>query len=157
MAFADLVRLTQADVWRTCVALVDAQSADDLTQETYLQAHRSLSRFAGDSSVRTWLLSIARHVCIDEIRARTKRRRVLATPPPRDPFVEPDRAVDLRLLVAGLSPHRREAFVLTQLVGLSYEETAAVLRCPVGTIRSRVARARTELIAAVREADVPFV
>lgn len=157
VAFADLVRLTQADVWRTCAALVDVQSADDLTQETFLRAHRSLARFAGDSSLRTWLLSIARHVCVDEIRGRTRRRRLLAGQPPRDPLVEPERAVDLQLLVTGLSSDRREAFVLTQLLGLSYDEAADVLRCPVGTIRSRVARARSELIAAMREADVPFV
>jgi RNA polymerase sigma-70 factor (ECF subfamily) len=155
VAFADLVRLTQADVWRACAALVDAQSADDLVQETYLRAHRSLSRFAGDSSWRTWLLSIARHVCVDEIRSRTRRRRLLAAQPPRDAVVEPDRAVDLQLLVAGLAAERREAFVLTQLIGLSYDEAAAVAGCAVGTIRSRVARARTDLIVAMRDADVP--
>lgn len=154
VAFADLVRLTQADVWRACAALVDAQSADDLAQETYLRAHRSLSRFAGESSFRTWLLSIARHVCVDEIRTRTRRRRLVASQPPRPASTEPEHAVDLELLIAGLPPERREAFVLTQVVGLSYDEAAAVSRCAVGTIRSRVARARADLIAAMQSADV---
>jgi RNA polymerase sigma-70 factor (ECF subfamily) len=149
VAFADLVRLTQADVWRTCATLVDASSADDLVQETYLRAHRSLPRYVGDAAFRTWLLAIARHVCLDEIRGRTRRRRLLALQPPRSQSVEPERAVDLALLVADLSPERREAFVLTQLIGLSYDEAADVAGCPVGTIRSRVARARADLIEAL--------
>ncbi|MGH9034928.1 MAG: sigma factor-like helix-turn-helix DNA-binding protein, partial [Acidimicrobiia bacterium] len=55
-------------------------------------------------------------------------------------------------LLAGLDPDRRQAFVLTQVLGLSYGETAAVCDCPVGTIRSRVARARADLIARLNEA-----
>lgn len=157
MAFADLVRLTHVEVWRACAALVDAQSADDLVQETYLRAHRSLPRYAGDSSLRTWLLSIARHVCVDEIRARTRHRRLLGSRPPTPAAVDPARVVDLELLIESLLPERREAFVLTQLLGLSYGEAAAVSGCPVGTIRSRVARARADLIAAMSDADVPAV
>jgi RNA polymerase sigma-70 factor (ECF subfamily) len=157
VAFADLVRATQADVWRACAALVDAQSADDLVQETYLKAHRALPRFAGESSVRTWLISIARHVCVDEIRSRSRQRRLLAAQPPRAPYVEPLGGVDLDLLVDALPADRREAFVLTQLVGLSYDEAAVVCQCPVGTIRSRVARARSDLITAMRAAEAPTV
>jgi RNA polymerase sigma-70 factor (ECF subfamily) len=55
----------------------------------------------------------------------------------------------VRLLLDGLDPDRREAFVLTQLIGLSYAEAADVCGCPVGTIRSRVARARDDLVSAV--------
>ncbi len=56
-------------------------------------------------------------------------------------------------LVRALHPDRRDAFVLTQLVGLSYDEAAAALDCPVGTIRSRVARARADLLGLVRRAE----
>ena len=153
VAFADLVRATQADVWRTCAALVDAQSADDLVQETYLRAHRALPRFAGESTVRTWLISIARHVSVDEIRTRSRERRLLTAQPPRSASVEPLGSVDLELLIIALPIDRREAFVLTQLVGLSYDEAAIACKCPVGTIRSRVARARGDLIAAMRAAE----
>jgi RNA polymerase sigma-70 factor (ECF subfamily) len=55
----------------------------------------------------------------------------------------------MRTLVAALEPERREAFVLTQVVGLSYAEAADVCSCPVGTIRSRVARARADLVSAL--------
>ena len=59
----------------------------------------------------------------------------------------------LHQFVDDLTPDRREAFVLTQIVGLSYEEAADVIGCPIGTIRSRVARARVDLLDALRQAD----
>jgi RNA polymerase sigma-70 factor (ECF subfamily) len=158
VAAAALVRATQPDVWRLCAALGDPQSADDLTQETYLRAFGSLHRFEGRSSLRTWLLAIARRVCADAL--RTRRRR---------PFSLVRDDADLEALAAGdgadrvgegavvtdllgrLDPDRREAFVLTQLLGLSYAEAAEVADCPVGTIRSRVARARGDLIDALAD------
>jgi RNA polymerase sigma-70 factor (ECF subfamily) len=142
-AAAELVRATQADVWRFCAHLCDRGSADDLTQETYARAFASLHRFAGRSSARTWLLAIARRVCADAVRS-ARRARTL-TPVDRN---EPDHAesVTVRAMVRALDPERREAFVLTQVVGLSYAEAADVCGCPVGTIRSRVARARADLV-----------
>src|SRR3982751_3459731 len=77
LAAAALVRATQSDVWRLCAALGDRQSADDLTQETYLRAFGSLHRFEGRSSLRTWLLSIARRVCADAVRRGSRRRLTL--------------------------------------------------------------------------------
>jgi RNA polymerase sigma-70 factor (ECF subfamily) len=150
-AFAALVRATQADVWRACCALVDRDAADDLTQETYLRAHRALRSYAGRSSVRTWLLGIARHVCADELRLRHRHRRSLRLLPPRAVGADPTGEVQLLLLLAQLPQERREAFVFTQLLGLSYDEAAAAAGCPVGTIRSRVARARDDLRAALIE------
>jgi RNA polymerase sigma-70 factor (ECF subfamily) len=145
------VRATQTDVWRLCAALGSPQTADDLTQETFARAFTSLHRFAGRSSVRTWLLGIARHVCVDSVRAAIRDRAHVV----RDFDLDrPSAAADigdtvaLRGLLDGLDPDRREAFVLTQVVGLSYAEAADVCSCPVGTIRSRVARARDDLVAA---------
>ncbi|HKN55689.1 MAG TPA: sigma factor-like helix-turn-helix DNA-binding protein, partial [Amycolatopsis sp.] len=62
--------------------------------------------------------------------------------------------VELRLLLDGLDPERREVLVLTQVLGLSYAEAADVCGCPVGTVRSRVARAREDLLDADRERGV---
>src|SRR5690348_17189562 len=73
---AALVRATQSDVWRFTAALVDPGSADDLTQETFLRAFRALPAFEGRSSVRTWLLGIARRTCADHLRAVVRRRRL---------------------------------------------------------------------------------
>jgi RNA polymerase sigma-70 factor (ECF subfamily) len=143
-AAAEFVRATQADVWRMCAHLGSVDQADDLTQETYARAFGSLHRFLGRSSARTWLLSIARRVCADAVRSAQATRR-LPRPTAR---VAPDHAgsVAVRALVAALEPQRREAFVLTQVVGLSYAEAADVCSCPVGTVRSRVARARADLV-----------
>ena len=142
-AAAAFVRATQADVWRLCAALGSPQQDDDLTQDTYARAFGSLHRFLGRSSARTWLLSIARRACADAVRSAVRERRL-----PADSRVEadPSGGVAIRLLVSALEPDRREAFVLTQVLGLSYAEAADVLSCPIGTIRSRVARARTELM-----------
>lgn len=152
LALSSFIRRTQADVWRFCAHLVDPGVADDLTQEVYLRAMRTVPRFRGDSSARTWLLTIARRVAADEIRSRQRRRRL---PDPAE-RTEPDRADAhaLESLVEMLPTDRREAFVLTQLLGLSYGEAAAACEVPVGTIRSRVARAREQLIAALDDGDV---
>jgi RNA polymerase sigma-70 factor (ECF subfamily) len=152
VAVTALVRMTQAEVWRVCRALGSAGEVDDLVQETYLRALGAMPRFRGEAPVRLWLLSIARRVCADHVRRRQRRRRLderLARLPPPAHAVGPDVVDDL---LAALAPERHEAFVLTQLVGLSYEEAAAVAGCPVGTIRSRVARARADLTAAVSAA-----
>jgi RNA polymerase sigma-70 factor, ECF subfamily len=155
------VRATQRDVWRFVAHLADPAAAEDLAQETYLRALRSLPRFAGRSSARTWLLSIARRVVVDHIRARQVRPRratvsdwqqAVERAQPRwvPGFTE---GVALGELLAGLAGERREAFVLTQVLGLPYAEAADTCGCPVGTIRSRVARARDDLITLLREAE----
>jgi RNA polymerase sigma-70 factor (ECF subfamily) len=151
VALAAFVRRTQPDVWRLCRHLAGPDQADDLTQEVYLRALRALPSFRGDASARTWLLAIARRAVADAIR-RDQRRRRLA---PRRPVPHPDHAggVALESLLAPLDADRREAFVLTQLLGLSYAEAADVAGVPVGTIRSRVARARAELVADLEAAD----
>jgi RNA polymerase sigma-70 factor (ECF subfamily) len=146
-AAAAFVRATQADVWRLCAHLGSAAQADDLTQDTYARAFASLHRFLGRSSARTWLLSIARRVCADAVRDAQRVRRLEA--PAARTADDPAGSVAMRALVAALEPERREAFVLTQVVGLSYAEAADVCSCPVGTIRSRVARARTDLVDAL--------
>jgi RNA polymerase sigma-70 factor (ECF subfamily) len=156
LAAAALVRATQSDVWRLCAALGDRQSADDLTQETYLRAFGSLHRFEGRSSLRTWLLSIARRVCADAVRSRRRRRLTLVREgaelealTPGDDADRVGEGAAVADLLTRLSADRREAFVLTQLLGLPYAEAAEVAGCPVGTIRSRVARARADLVEAL--------
>ena len=161
-AQAALVRETQADVWRLCAHLADRQAAEDLTQETYLRALPALARFEGRSSLRTWLLSIARRVCADHLRSKKRRGLVLVGEDTdlaalqRDvPADEVAGTVAAQDVLDRLEPERREAFVLTQLIGLPYAEAAEVVGCPIGTIRSRVARARAELVEALITADHP--
>jgi RNA polymerase sigma-70 factor (ECF subfamily) len=157
---------TQRDVHRFVAHLVGPGEADDLTQETYLRAMRALRRFAARSSARTWLLSIARRAAADHLRAvaRSPRRdgredwqaAAEATTMLRRAGSRVDEWVALRGLLDGLPTAQREAFIATQVLGLSYAEAAQVCDCPIGTIRSRVARAREELVAAMRaSADEP--
>jgi RNA polymerase sigma-70 factor (ECF subfamily) len=96
-------------------------------------------------------------VCADALRRRRRRRRLHERErvQPRAGATMPDtsRHVAINLLVDALDADRREAFVLTQLLGCSYDEAAAVCAVPVGTIRSRVARARRDLVDALRAAE----
>ena len=150
-ALAAFVRQTQADVWRLCAYLVDPASADDLAQDTYLRAIPALCRFRGDAPVRTWLMTIARRACAAEISLRSRdgqlAARLAATPDAAlgQPAAAPGAQAAVDELLAALEPGRRAAFVLTQILGCSYAETAAICECPIGTIRSRVARAREDL------------
>jgi RNA polymerase sigma-70 factor (ECF subfamily) len=157
LAQASFVRATQADVWRLAAALVGPDVADDLTQETYLRALRALPGFEGRAGVRTWLLSIARRACADHLRGTVRRRRLDERLRSAGPAAEPDHAglFGVLDLLRRLDAPRRAAFVLTQVLGLSYADAAAVEAVPVGTIRSRVARARTELVAAMGTEPAP--
>ncbi len=150
-ALESFVKVSYGQVWRFCAALAGTSVADDLAQETYARCLRSLRRFRGDASALTWVLSIARHVCASELRSRVRARGNTTAGGPEEPDWIPVPAaageVAVADLYARLDPDRRAAFVLTQLLGLPYAEAAAVCGCPVGTIRSRVARAREDLIA----------
>ena len=145
------VSATQTDVWRLCAHLSARSSADDLTQNVYLRAWTALPGWRGEASARTWLLAIARRACAQAVRRRWRGSAAGAAS--GDPEVVPDPAetVALDQLIARLDPQRRSAFVLTQLLGLSYAEAAKVCGCPVGTIRSRVARARGDLLEGLRD------
>ncbi|MDQ1419522.1 MAG: polymerase sigma-70 factor, subfamily [Acidimicrobiaceae bacterium] len=164
VALQRFVRATQAQVWRFCAHLGDTGDtgdADDLTQEVYLRAIKALPRFRGDASARTWLLAIARTTVADHIRTLQRRRAASTsaaasarrTSPAASAAVvaAPDEHVVLRAVIGQLPEDRRTAFVLTQVLGLSYAEAAEVCRCPMGTIRSRVARARAELVSAIAD------
>lgn len=153
-ALGELVRETQPMVWRVCTALGSPGEEGDLVQETYLRAMRSLRTYRGEAPVLAWLLAVARNVCADDVRRRQRRRRLMdrLTSEAREHHAPAHQMVGD--LVDQLDDDRREAFVLTQYVGLSYEEAAAVLGCPVGTVRSRVSRARGDLAAIVAVSDV---
>ena len=151
------IAATSADVRRFLGHLADPGELDDLSQETYLRAMGALARFDARASARTWLLAIARRVAADQVRSAMRRPRQSPAPDwadvphTRDVVTFVDEGVVLRRLLEDLPSPFREAFVATQVLGLSYAQAAEVCDCPVGTIRSRVARARDELIAALAE------
>ncbi|MGI5487892.1 sigma-70 family RNA polymerase sigma factor [Microtetraspora malaysiensis] len=154
-------RAVYPDVLRFLVYLTDAQSAEDLTQETFVRVLGSLPRFAGRASARTWLRAIARRVVVDRIRTAAARP-VIANVPDWRAAAErsqpgglpaPDDTVALDALLTEVPRDRRDAFVLTQIMGLPYAEAAELMGCPVGTVRSRVARARGQLATSLLDAD----
>ncbi|MEU9664186.1 sigma-70 family RNA polymerase sigma factor [Streptomyces bobili] len=156
------VRALHRDVLRYVAHLgADPQTVDDLAQDTFLRALGSLHRFEGRSSARTWLLAIARRAVMDSHRHAATRPRPAHVPDwrPAAERAQPrglpgfDDGVVLMDLLAALPADRRRAFVLTQLLGLSYEEAARRAGCPVGTVRSRVARARATLTGLLAEAE----
>jgi RNA polymerase sigma-70 factor, ECF subfamily len=155
VALAAAIRRTQPEIWGFCRHLVSPDEADDVTQEVYLRAWRALPSFRGDASARTWLLSIARRTCAETVKRRQRRRLLAfrAAPGPDPVEADPGETVALQQLLATLDHDQRSAFVLTQLLGLTYAEAARVCDCQVGTIRSRVARARARLVERLRSAS----
>lgn len=158
-ALSDFIRATHDDVWRLLAHLGGKENADDLTQETYLRVMSSLPRFAARSSARTWLLALARRAWVDSVRHDMARPRKAAVeyddiagqqPSPDNPNAWSE-VMDARLLLDALAPERREALILTQVLGYTYEEAAKIAGVRVGTIRSRVARARRDLVAGARD------
>jgi RNA polymerase sigma-70 factor (ECF subfamily) len=140
--------LLRIGVWR--------DDTDNLVQETYLWVFRSLRNYRGDGAgFVPWLLAIARNVCATEVRRRVRRAvfNRLMTFRHDSVVSSPAALLELDELVRGLAVEQREAFVLTQMIGLSYEEAARTCDCPVGTIRSRVARARSALFARLERAQ----
>lgn len=146
VALGQLVRETQADVRRLCTALGSPGEVDDLVQDTYLKMIRAVATFRAESSVRTWLLAIARHTCADHVRRRERERRLINRLVENSVEVVESGPMEPDPLLDSLSPERREAFVLTQMLDLSYEEAAKIIDRPIGTVRSRVSRAREDLI-----------
>ena len=159
-ALEAFIKATQPDVWRFVAYLCEPRGADDLAQETFLRAIGALPRFCGRSSARTWLLAIARRVVADHIRYQQSRPRTIRLADADSPRIRArasrgfEDVVEVGTMIAELALDQREALLLTQVIGLSYAEAASVCGCPVGTIRSRVARARSELLAAARCDDL---
>jgi RNA polymerase sigma-70 factor (ECF subfamily) len=157
LALSSFVRRTWSDVVRLVTAVAGRDLAEDAAQDTYMRAIRALPAYRGEAGARTWLLSIARRAAIDAIRVASRRRRLtrLLVDRGETTTIEVslgDSALTEQVLTR-LEPDRRTAFVLTQLLGFDYVGAAAICGCPVGTIRSRVARARDQLIRELGPTD----
>jgi RNA polymerase sigma-70 factor, ECF subfamily len=157
LALAAAIRVSQAEVWRVAAHLVGQNEADDVTQDVFVRAWQALPSFRAESSGRTWLLAIARRACADAIRRQSRWRKLTARlhsewTTARPEGNEVDELHGLGDLIVRLPLPQREAFVLTQITGCSYAEAAELCCVEIGTIRSRVARARVELVHLIRAA-----
>lgn len=149
-AVADVVAALQPHLWRFIAALErDTEAVADLTQETLVKVLRGLAGFRGDARLRTWAFAIARNVVRDHQRSIARRPRLVALDSTADRAGEPnDPSLRLRLddALAQLIRPLREVFVLVEVSGLRYREVAEILDIPEGTVKSRMFRARAELI-----------
>src|SRR5688572_28121602 len=158
-AFVDLYRRRHRDVYRFAFAMAKSRSfAQDVTQEVFLNVLENASRFdSAKGSVRAWLFGCARYVTLD--RLRLERRWTDDMPAESTTFDSDERLIAdqrverLHAAIARLPVEYREALVLFELQELSYAETAAVLACPVGTVRSRLHRGRALLAAVLAEGE----
>jgi RNA polymerase sigma-70 factor, ECF subfamily len=150
-AFEELVRAYQADVYRFAVHLTrDRATAEDVTQEAFLRAFRFLHSFRGDCRFSSWLLRIARNCAMDAIRSRAQRaERELAAGPPPSIMNDAAARTELAEALAAISEEHREPFMLIEVFGLSYQEAADVLQLKVGTVKSRMHRARQAMCEAL--------
>lgn len=124
--------------------LRDRHLMDDAVQDAYLAAYRSLPRFRGDASFRTWIFRITHNACIDIM-----RRRGHVAEADEAAGAGFDEATSLRLDLAAavdrLVPEHRSVLLLVDLHGFDYRATAEILAVPVGTVRSRLSRARRSM------------
>ena len=158
-AFEQLITPLENRVWRTCVHLLGAtEDAKDCAQDVMVKAWRNLRDFRGDSALETWLHRLCVTTCLDYLR-RVKARPAVSMdamseagydPPSRAPTPETaalarERTEQLRQAIADLPEDSRDAFTLVVLEEMDYERAATLLNVPMGTLKSRVFRARMRL------------
>jgi len=142
-AFSALVRRHETRVRAFLARTAGAQAADDLAQETFLRAWRNAANFRGTGSYAGWLLAIGWRVFLDASkrqRLELGRRNEVASPPALS-FEDASAKMDVEKLMAALEPEERASLVLCLGQGWSHSEAAEILGVPLGTLKSRVARA----------------
>jgi RNA polymerase sigma-70 factor (ECF subfamily) len=155
-AFEELVMTYQHRVFGVALRMLGNRAeAEDVAQEAFVRAHRALGAFRGDAKLSTWLYSITSRLCLNRLASgerRMARRGEDALLRLSDAGPRPDAALERRELetalgraIAELPEDRRIVVVLRDIEGLSYEEIAQVLELELGTVRSRLHRARAEL------------
>lgn len=145
--------------------LGDQDEAEDVAQEVFIKAYRSLESFRGDSLFSTWIYRIATNLCIDRIRAKKRRpQQAYSLDEPMDKdedkggreiadfSAEPTREVEreelrrrVREVMSEMPEKMRTILIMCDMQGMAYEEIAKVLNCPIGTVKSRLFHARADL------------
>ncbi len=165
-AFEQLMRLHADKLYNYLVRMVgNPTDAEDLLQEVFLRAYQGLPSFDGRASLSTWLYRIATNLCIDHQRRRARRVTTVSYSAQEDDegepteweFADPNAPDPLEALmhkelqqvveqaIQSLSPKLRAVLLLYDVEGLSYEEIAQALRIPMGTVKSRLNHARTQI------------
>ncbi|MHC4958409.1 MAG: RNA polymerase sigma factor [Planctomycetota bacterium] len=137
----------------------DADAAEDVGQEVFLRFLRRPGAFDPRRPFKAWIMTVTRNLCHDRYRresARTKYQRIAteerhygprAAPLPAEEATLREGQAELRVAIAELAPHFKEAYVLCAVRGMSYDEAAGICGCPAKTLSTRLARARKQLLA----------
>ena len=158
LAFTQLIEIYQKPVYNLCYRMLgNAGDAEDAAQEAFMRAYKALDRYDEKRSFATWLLSIASHYCIDQLRKRRFTSFSMddedhAWLEPPDPGPNPEVSLSIRekqeqvqKLLDGLGSKDRSAVVMRYWYNYSYEEIAETLSLTVSAVKSRLHRARKEL------------
>ncbi len=150
-AFDELMRAHEDRVFAICLRMMrDRDAALDATQDVFLTVFRKADRYKEQAAFSTWLYRVAVNTCYDHLR-RQQRKRTESLPEHLDPadprsgdeFHSVELRPDIETALAGLTPEFRSAVVLVDLEGMSLEGAADTLEIPIGTVKSRVFRARS--------------
>src|SRR4051812_41394269 len=132
----------------------DRTAAEDVTQDAFIRAFRFLRSYRGDSPFSSWMMRIVRNCAMDSLRAQKRHATRQEDDRPRAGSVaDPVARAELDAALNAVSPEHREPFLLIEIFGLSYAEVADVLGIRVGTVKSRMHRARAALCRALADEE----
>jgi RNA polymerase sigma factor (sigma-70 family) len=164
-AYEEIVRRHQSIAFRTALVIAGSPAdAEEAVQDAFVKAHRALARFRDGAPLRPWLLTIVANEARNRVRASGRRERLVlrvaeerrpggAVPSPEAALLDFERRDELLAAVAELPDNDRQAIACRYFLDLSEEETASVLGCPRGTVKSRLSRALERLRERMGETD----
>jgi len=167
-AFARLVQAYQGPVYNLCYRMLgNAAEAEDATQETFLRVYTKLNTYSQDHKLSSWMLSIASHYCIDRLRRRRGETLSLDEEPvaailpaheagPEESALTAEAREAVQAAVNRLDPAYRVPLILRYWHDLSYAEIADVMGLTVQAVKSRLHRARLQMIEAAAPAEAPL-
>ena len=163
-AFSELVEKYQSKIINMAYGMLsDKEDAYDAAQEVFIKVYRSLEAFEGKSSFSTWIYRITVNVCNDMLRKRQRKIPAISifsssddederdtqikddAPTPQETVETTEMQEEVRKAIASLSDEYRTVITLFDIEGLSYDEISSIIKCPVGTVKSRLSRARAAL------------
>ncbi|WHH59938.1 sigma-70 family RNA polymerase sigma factor [Petroclostridium sp. X23] len=163
-AFEQLIENYQKKVFNIAYRILgNPDDASDMAQEVFLKVYKSISNFKEESSLSTWIYRIATNVCLDEVRKRKKAAVVSINstiqledgeinvqmedegPGPDQLVEEKELREEVRKAIESLNDEHKVAIILRDINGFSYEEISNILQCSLGTVKSRINRARNAL------------
>lgn len=171
-AYEKLIHCFQTKIYSLAMRMLgDPDDAADVTQETFIRVFRTLNKYRGDATLATWIYRITANLCLDWLRQRkrkalssdsplswghetVKRQIEDNSPGPEEQVATAELRREIQAALNKLEDHHRLAIILRDVQGLSYDEIAEVLQCPLGTIKSRINRGRQQLKQLLEEDNI---